>query len=163
MAAREPYDYLGVVSPDYNYTLDLSASSARVAEAGNFNQALRWGSGRSLLVRDYGAGPFFSLQLDPAFTRPEFIGTILDLYHDTAKAHGRMNSWKLKHPDGHTYVVVFDCDLPRRIRPAGFYLLSAIDLMVIGVTTDDVVVEDYLTIGGQVITIGGQELTLSGA
>ena len=50
----------------------------------------------------------------PRFDSTALIGTIFDLYNDSAKANGMVRSFRMSHPtDGHTYVIRFDSDLTR--------------------------------------------------
>lgn len=64
-------------------------------------------------------------------------GTIMDFYFDAAKGNGRTESFQWDHPtDGHTYVVRFDCDFSRPMKPRFIHQVKNIRLKVLGRIAD---------------------------
>ena len=65
------------------------------------------------------------------------VGTVFDLYHDTAKANGIVNSIKWAHPtDGHTYVVRFAAGVERTLFNSGIHGIPYVTLRVLGRIAD---------------------------
>ena len=119
MAAKEMYDYLDVATPDNNVTLTLKARGA-VREIGMFNQVVHQGDDASREVVTLATDKISYLDYPWKALDEDDAGTIFDYYFDTAKGYGLARSFKLDYPDGHTYVVMFDSELPRT-RGEGYY------------------------------------------
>lgn len=138
MARAEMYDYLSVVTPDYNQTLDVSSGVLRIyrrgKEAGSFNQVIHLGDDGSEQRISLDSSPIFYVTFGWQGLEPEDAGTIFDWYFDTAKAYGKGRSFKWSHPeDGHDYVVRFDMDLDRTVDPIrDVHALPDIRLKVLG-------------------------------
>jgi len=109
MAAKEPYDYLSSATADVDYTLAVSARG-RVTEESTTNVVIHVGDDGSEERILLSSTPTFYLSWDYGVLSESDSGTVMDVYHTTAK--GRLFSFKYAH-DGHTYVVRFDCDLER--------------------------------------------------
>jgi hypothetical protein len=113
MAAKEIYDYLSAVTPDYSTTvLEVSPQRILVEEA-SWKQNIFETDDRSEQVITLG-GPFFDVTLEwPAISESD-AGTIFDFFNDTNKGRGFARSFQWSHPkDGHVYVVKFRSVLKR--------------------------------------------------
>lgn len=137
MAAKEMYDYLDIVAPDYS-TTTLSVSPQRVfTEWGEKNQVVHLfddGSERGISLSD---DSIFTVRLQWADISEADAGTIVDFFHDTSKANGITRSFKWDHPtDEHTYVVKFRSALPRSIYVEGSHGITEVDLKVVGRIAD---------------------------
>jgi hypothetical protein len=112
MAAKELYDYLPTVSSDVDQTLAI-ACQGEITEEGGFNQKVHKGYNNSeRRVNLGGTTPEFYCTFAYNLLSESDIGTIFDLYFDSAKAYGMVNSFKWsKRSDGHTYVVRFATEL----------------------------------------------------
>ena len=131
MAAKEIYDYLSNVTEDYDYTLDLSTISSSVREEGFKSQDIYWGSGRNVQSKVYSDSSVFNLYVNVSSLSASTIGTIIDLYNDTSKANGFINSFRIALPDGHTYVALFNCEI-ERVFKITHQEISVIKFLVIG-------------------------------
>ena len=137
IAAKEPYYYLSVATPDYA-TTTLSLKSQKVInEAGTKNQVVHLGEDGSEERINFSSQSIFYFTIHFPHRSESDIGTILDFYFDEDKADGRHNTFKWDHPtDGHTYVVRFDTDLDRAITQGDFYGIPNIRLKATGVIAD---------------------------
>lgn len=132
MAAKEPYDYLSSATPDYSTTiLDLSSLSERLHEDGKKRQAIKWGSGRSVQSRNFSQTSEFEIEVDPSYLTTTQVGTIYNFYHNISKANGRMCSFRLTLPDGHTYAALFNSDMERVYLPT-YQKLTRLLFFIIG-------------------------------
>lgn len=137
MAAKEMYDYLSTVSPDYNATLGVTPQNVLVEDS-SWNQNVQETDDRTEQVLTLG-GPFFDVRLEWTAITAADAGTIFDFFNDTSKGKGFARSFKWDHPlDGHTYVVRFRSKLKRTYSTAmpGYQQVDAIDLRVIGRIAD---------------------------
>ena len=140
MAAKEMYDYVSTVSPDYAYTLDM-APHDQLVEDGQKNVRIHEFDDESesrIIVSD--TSVFFVTLMWKHLSEAN-AGTLWDLYHDTAKACGMAKSFRWLNygePSGsrHTYVVRFASPLPREIVPAALYSFTSIQLKVLGRIAD---------------------------
>lgn len=125
MAEKEMYDYLSDTTADYT-TTELSIKPQNVLPHNGSKQQIyhRFDSGKRVVV-SLSDNSFFEPVVDWGIQTPEDAGTILDMYHDTAKANGGENTFYWVHPkDGHTYVARFleppvkeyDAKFPNHIR-----------------------------------------------
>jgi hypothetical protein len=112
MSASQPYHFLSVVTADYDYTLTIAAQG-KVTEEGYKNQVVRLADDNSEERVTLSDGSLFYISWDWAQLSEADSGTILDLYHDSAKANGMGRSFKLTAYDSHDYVVRFDMKLQR--------------------------------------------------
>ena len=135
MSAKEPYDFLDIKTPDYDYTLEIS-TQGDIAEEGQKNQILHRGDDNSREVISIPSSTMFFVSWSWTLLSESDSGTIFDLYHDPAKANGRARSFKWAGHDGHTYVVVFDCDLTRRGRFVTKWGMPGVRLEIIGRIAD---------------------------
>ena len=99
MAPREIYDFVSTAAADVDETLTLTACEA-IPESGDKKP------GRSRRRRRLGKrvslddNSEFYIRLRFAVLSEADAGTLLDLWHDPAKANGRANSFKFAHPTG---------------------------------------------------------------
>ena len=112
MAASEIYDFLSIVTPDYDYTLEIHVQGA-IKEEGYKNQVIHRADDNSRKVVTLSTGSMFFVYWDWAQLSEADSGTLFDLYHDPVKANGMARSFKWEGHDGHTYVVVFNCKFNR--------------------------------------------------
>lgn len=134
MAAKEMYDYLPTVTPDYSATT-LSVSPQRtVQEAGQFADSIFvTDDGRSEERLNFSSYPYFFVTLIFDAKSESDIGTILDFYYDAAKAAGRTKTFKWSHVmDGHTYVVRFESQPLTRNINYNHHSISSVVLKVVG-------------------------------
>ena len=112
MPVAEIYDYLSAtpVTPDYNYTLDVTPHRVLPVD-GSKNQSVNRGDDNSREVITYSDDSIFIVTLCWDNIVEADAGTILDWWHDTAKANGMARSFKwtnnFEATDPHTYTVAF--------------------------------------------------------
>ncbi|MFX0201874.1 MAG: hypothetical protein ACFFCW_37670 [Candidatus Hodarchaeota archaeon] len=140
MAAKEMYDYLSEVTPDYSTTtLDIKCK-VELLEDGEFSQKIHEGDDTSEEVISFSSSPKFFVQLQWPMTSEADTGTIMDFFLDTTKGYGYARSFKWEHPDdGHTYVVKFRSKIQRSYKPisgGAIYGINTIMLKVIGKIVD---------------------------
>lgn len=135
MAAAEIYDYVSTVTADYDYTLTIKAQG-NVTEEGEKNQVIHMADDNSEERITLSTGSIFYVSWDWGLLSAVDSGTIMDLYHDAAKANGMGNSFKWTAHDGHTYVVRFDCPLSRSGNSVSRWGLPGIRLRILGRIAD---------------------------
>lgn len=108
MSQKEVYDYLATIASDVDQTLSISCQG-EISEEGGFTQIVREGDdGSEERVNLGSTTPKFYCTFAWNLLTESDMGTIFDLYFDSAKAFGMVNSFKWsKRSDGHTYVVRF--------------------------------------------------------
>lgn len=108
MSAIEMYDKLSTIASDVDQTLSI-ACQGEISEEGGFTQIVREGDdGSEERVNLGSTTPKFYCTFNWNQLSESDMGTIFDLYFDSAKAFGMVNSFKWsKRSDGHTYVVRF--------------------------------------------------------
>jgi len=136
MAASEMYDYLSAVTPDVDVTLSVTPQRV-IIEEGDFNQTPYEADDTSEEVITHSSTPRYYVMLQFSRRSESDIGTIFDIYFDTAKAYGIGNSFKWAHQDGHTYVVKFRDKFSRQLSVGGpalpiIYGLPSVRLKVLG-------------------------------
>ena len=131
MAAKEPYDYLSIITADYDYTLTIKAQG-NITEEGIKNQYLHRGDNNSREAITIFSGSMWFVSWDWAQLSEADAGTVLDLYHDSAKANGIAKTFKWSGHDGHPYVVAFDCDLTRVGRASSAWGFKTVRLELLG-------------------------------
>lgn len=136
MAAAEPYDYLSTISADVNQTLVVDAQG-KITETGYKNQVIHLADDNSEERITLTLGSIFFVSWPWNALSEADAGTILDLYHDPAKANGMGNSFKWQTPhDGHTYVVRFDCQLSRVGQSRSRWGYPSVRLKILGRIAD---------------------------
>ena len=132
ISAKEPYDYISSVTPDYDYTLTIKAQGS-VTERGMFNQILHTADDGSDEVVTLATTPIFYFVWKWNQLSESNAGTILDLYFDPLKAKGMARSFKLTGHDGNSYVVKFaNNDLARTGNASSRWGYPDIKFKVIG-------------------------------
>lgn len=132
MSSKGMYNYLSVVTPNYNSTLSLKPQRI-VTEMGNMNQVVHLGDDGSEEKISLSDTPIFYVTLEWDAISESDSGTIFDWYFDIAKANGIINSFKWEHAkDSHTYVARFDSDLTRAININGTYAINSLKLRILG-------------------------------
>ena len=136
MAASEMYDFLSTIASDVNQTLSITPTG-EIIEEGGFNQTVHMGDDGSEERVTISNNSIFFVQFDWGVLSEADIGTIFDLYFDTAKAKGMSNSFKWSsRGDGHTYVVRFDGKLTRGGSAQSLMGTRGIRLRVLGRIAD---------------------------
>ena len=138
IAAIEMYDYVATVSADNNQTLTLDPHRT-IVETGSKNQVIHIMDDNSEERIDFGTADIsiFHVTLQWDALSAADAGTLLLFWHGAAYGNGCAESFKWTHPtDGHVYVVRFDCDLPRSIKPPEIHALSSVTLKILGRIAD---------------------------
>jgi len=133
MSASEIYDWVANASPatpDYNYTLQIKAQGS-VKESGKKDQEVHEADDTTEEVVTLNSTSVFNVSWSYARLSESEAGTIMDLYHDTAKANGMARSFLWLSYDGHTYKVRFNCDLDRT-RTRSQWGASEVKLKILG-------------------------------
>jgi len=112
MSSQEMYDRLSTIASDVNQTLSI-ACQGEITEEGGFNQKVHKGyDGSERRVNLGSTTPEFYCTFNWNQLSESDMGTIFDLYFDSTKAFGMVNSFKWsKRDDGHTYVVRFASEI----------------------------------------------------
>jgi hypothetical protein len=131
MAAGEVYDYLSVVTPDYNYTLEINVQGT-ITEEGYKNQVVHMADDNSEERITLSTGSIFYVSWQWNQLSEADSGTILDLYHDTSKANGIGRSFKWEGHDGHAYVVRFAGNLSRSGNAVSRWGVPGVKLRILG-------------------------------
>lgn len=139
MAEAELYDYLSVVTPDYDTFLSVLAPKSMFEETEK-NQVIHDFDDGSERVVTLGSEPisYIKLIFTDGISKSD-AGTILDFYHDVSKANGFARSFKYAHTDGHTYVVKFRTKISRDwnlLSILGLLPVKELRLKIIGVVAD---------------------------
>lgn len=136
MAAKEIYDFVSIATPDYDAILSVRPQEILVETAGK-NQVVHImddGSEERISLSDTS---IFHIRLRWNYLTEADAGTIFDWWNDSTKANGIERTFKWSHPtDGHTYVVRFDSDISRAIRPANVHGFAEVRLKVLGKIAD---------------------------
>ncbi len=107
------YDFLSTIAADVNQTLQITPQG-EIVEEGDFDQVVHEGDDGSEERISFSTTRRFFVEFGWKILSESDIGTIFDLYFDSAKAYGVVNSFKWVRGDGHTYVVRFDCKFVRQ-------------------------------------------------
>jgi hypothetical protein len=138
MAVKTPYDYISAATADVAITLGVSPyeihPQGEITEIGRKNQIIHKGEDRSeerISLGDDESEFEASFPIE-ALTGSD-IGLLYDIYHDTAKGNGIVNSFRWYNvTDGHTYVVRFNCDMERVRKAYDVYGIGTITLRILG-------------------------------
>jgi hypothetical protein len=108
MAEFEMFDYLPDMVADYTAeTLSIHPHEI-MPEEGDKNQVVHEFDDGSIDVVPISDQDYFTVKIQWSFLAKSIAGTIRDLWHNTAKANGRENTFYWEHPtDGHVYVARF--------------------------------------------------------
>ena len=135
MAAKEIYDYVSTITSDVDQTLSITPQG-RVTEKGFKNQKIHMADDNSEERITLSTGSIFYLSWAWNVLLEADSGTVMDLYHDAAKANGMGNSFKFTGHDGHTYVVRFDMELSRTGRLVTRWGIPGVRLRILGRIAD---------------------------
>ncbi|MFW9899754.1 MAG: hypothetical protein ACFFDY_00525 [Candidatus Thorarchaeota archaeon] len=131
---KEIYDYLSTVSADVDVTLSLDPQVV-IQEVGGKGDIVHLADDESEERVGYSSDFKFYIIIRYDLLDESDAGTLLDIWADSSKANGRVNSFKFAHPDNHTYVVRFDTDMTRLMSPT-YYTIKNIRLKVLGRIAD---------------------------
>jgi len=129
--AYEPYDYMSIVTPDYDYTLVIKAQG-NVTEEGYKNQVIHLADDNTEERITLSTNSIFYISWDWGLLSESDSGTIFDLYHDPVKANGVARSFKLTAYDGHDYVVRFAMNLQRTGNSVKRWGLPGVKMRILG-------------------------------
>jgi len=135
MASAEIYDYVATVTPDYNAAIGITPQGV-VTEESSKNGVVHTGADGSEERISFGTSSIFYITIGWNVLTASDSGTIFDWYNDPAKANGCQRSFKYAYGDGHTYVVRFDCVLPRSGQHMSRMGLTGIKMKVLGRIAD---------------------------
>lgn len=135
MAEKTMADYLSVIVADYTVTdFDLAPQRIMREEPVKKQVLHEYDDGTETGI-NLSSTDFFNITLEWAAIELSPAGTIMDLWHDTNKANGKLRSWYLQHPlETNIYVVKFRGPLTRmHIAGATSWLeIPQVPLRVIG-------------------------------
>jgi hypothetical protein len=131
MAASEVYDFLSIVTADYDYTLVIKAQG-NVTEEGYKNQVVHLADDNTEERITLSTNSIFYVSWSWAQLSEANSGTIFDLYHDPAKANGIARSFKLTAYDGHDYIVRFAMNLSRVGNNVNRWGLPGVKMRILG-------------------------------
>lgn len=129
------YDFLSTITPDYNAAIGITPQGS-ITEESSKNQMIHIGADGSEERISFNTSSIFYITIGWNVLTEANSGTIFDWYNDAAKANGCQRSFKYAFGDGHTYVVRFDCVLPREGNKVSRYALPGIRLKVLGRIAD---------------------------
>lgn len=129
------YDFLTTITADYNAALGIIPQGV-VSEESSKNHVIHLGVDGSEERISFNTSSIFFVTIGWNILSEANSGTIFDWYNDPAKANGCQRSFKYNYGDGHTYVVRFDCDLPRTGSAKSRYGLPNIRLKILGRIAD---------------------------
>ena len=132
--AYELYDYIDVATADVDVTLTVNPQAVLKTNVLK-NQVVRKGDDGSREVLNFSGTPIPYISLRYDLLDATDVGTIFDIWMDTAKANGKLNSFKFSHPDGHIYVVSFESDMDMGQSPTS-YSMNTIKFYVEGRIAD---------------------------
>jgi len=141
MSAKEIYDFVSTVTPDYAAFLAVAPQKI-LTEVMEKNQEIHLFDDGTERVISLDDDAIIYMVLEWSRGIPEGdAGRIMDFYLDSSKANAMARSFKFTHPeDGHIYVVKFRSKLQRSwaegLAGAGYLPVSQIKLKVIGRIAD---------------------------
>ena len=135
MAAAEIYDFTSTISADYNAAIGI-LPHGEITEESTKSQIIHIGVDGSEERISFNTTSIFYITIHWNVLSESEAGTIFDWYNDSAKANGIQRSFKYTWGDGHTYVVRFDSQLPRRGQALSRYGFSDIRLKILGRIAD---------------------------
>jgi len=135
VAAKEIYDFVSTVAPDYNSALGIPPQGV-VSEESVKNQISHLGADGSEEIITFGTSSIFYITIGWNILSESNAGTAFDWYNDPAKANGIARSFKYVFGDGHTYVVRFTGAFSRVGTGVSRWGAQGIKLKVIGRIVD---------------------------
>jgi len=135
MAAKYLSDYFtGTLTADYTTALAISAQGI-VSEEGYKNQVIHMADDNSEERITLSTGSIFYVTWDLNQLSESDAGTVMDHYHDPAKANGIARSFKWTAHDTKNYVARWDCHLTRSGNALSRWGYKGLRLRVLGVST----------------------------
>jgi len=132
--AQEIFDYVDNTTSDVNQTLSIDPQAV-LTETGDKKDVIHRGDDNdpaSTTRLDFSGGHIrFNILIRWDLLNEADAGTVMKFWCDSSYGNGRISSFKFSHPDGHTYVVCFDCLFQRLMRPT-LYSVPVCTLEVIG-------------------------------
>ena len=139
MAAKELYDYLYPdyeISPDKNVTLSVSPQAVlREYAPSNVVTHIAIDGSNVERINLGGAGRLIQIFIQYTALSAADAGTVMQFWYDEDYGNKGVNSFKFAHPDGHTYVVIWNCDFERIMHPT-YYSNRVLSFIVLGVIAD---------------------------
>ena len=129
------YGYTDPGVPDYNAAIGI-LPQGEVTEESNKSQVVHVGVDGSEERITFGTRSTFYININWNLLSTTNSGTIFDWYNDPAKANGMQRSFKYAWGDGHTYVVRFDCKLPRSGNAMSRMGIKSIRMKILGRIAD---------------------------
>lgn len=129
----EMHNFLSPKTASYTAT-NFNVSPQRIIfERGEKKSKIYQGHDTSNQRFIYKSASVFEVELQWDVLSESDAGTILDFYHDSAKACGILRTFQWPHPtDGYTYVVRFIGDISRSITPSNHHGIAKLPLAVDG-------------------------------
>ena len=135
MAAKYMSDYFtGSGSADYTTALSLSAQGT-VTEEGFKNQVIHMADDNTEERITITSGSVFYVTWDFNRLSESDAGTVLDHYHDSAKANGMGKTFKWTAHDGKNYIARWDCRLSRSGTALSRWGFQGLRLRILGNST----------------------------
>jgi len=132
----EMYDFLATITPDYTATTLAITPQGTVSEESSKSYIAHVGADGSEERIAFGTASIFYITLGWNILSEANSGTIFDFYNSATKANGCQRSFKYAFGDGHTYVVRFDCALPRSGSGMSRMGIQGVRLKVLGRISD---------------------------
>jgi hypothetical protein len=135
MAAKYLSDYFtGTLTADYTTALTIAAQGV-VTEEGSKNQVIHMADDNSEERITLSTGSIFYVNWDLNQLSESDAGTVMDHYHDPAKANGIGRTFKWTAHDTKSYVCRWDCKLTRSGNALSRWGYRGLRLRVLGVST----------------------------
>ena len=131
MAVSNISDFVSVVTPDIADILDVNPH-AQYIETGHKKQVVHIGEDGSEQRISLSSNTIFYITLEWQKLSAADGGTIFNLFYNSSKANGILNSFQYDFADGHSYVVRFDsAPLSRTVKHPAVHGFS-VKLRVLG-------------------------------
>jgi hypothetical protein len=135
MAAKKMSDYFtGTMTADYTTALAIQPQGV-VTEEGSKNQVIHMADDNSEERITLVTGSIFYVNWALNQLSESNAGTVMDHYHDPAKANGMGRTFKWTAHDGTNYVARWDCKLSRSGNSLSRWGYQGLRLRVLGVST----------------------------
>jgi hypothetical protein len=135
MAAKYMSDYFtGTLTADYTTALTIKAQGV-VTEEGSKNQVIHMADDNSEERITLSTGSILYVNWDLNQLSESDAGTVMDHYHDPAKANGIGRTFKWTAHDTKNYVARWDCKLTRSGNALSRWGFKGLRLRVLGVST----------------------------
>jgi len=137
ISATEIYDHVSTVTPDYSTAALSIKAQGTITEEGYKNQVIHLADDNTEERITLNTGSIFYVTFRWNQLSESDAGTVMDFYHDAAKANGMGSSFKWSgHGDGHTYVARFACKLSRTGNAVSRWGYPDVKLRILGRIAD---------------------------